>query len=73
MPPRARCTLVSLTEQRSVDPRKYFTGSWLCIRLKRSMACSRRRNGRCEFSARLFSQRPACCRPDPPSSRNAAR
>ena len=30
----------------------------LCIRLKRSMACSRRRNGRCEFSARLFSQRP---------------
>ena len=33
----------------------------LCVRLKRSMACSRRRNGRCEFSARLFSQRPACC------------
>ena len=35
MPPRARCTLVSLKEQRSVDPKKYFTGSWRSIRLER--------------------------------------
>ena len=34
----------------------------LRIRRKRSMARSRRRKGRCEFSARLFSQRPVSCR-----------
>ena len=32
-----------------------MTNFWrLRIRLKRSIACSRRRNGRYEFSARLF-------------------
>ena len=35
MPPLAKCTLVSLSEERSVDPRKYFTGSWRSIRLER--------------------------------------
>ena len=35
MPPLAKCTLVSLKELRSVDPKKYFTGSWRSIRLER--------------------------------------
>ena len=35
MPPLAKCTLVSLKELRSVDPKKYFTGSWQSIRLER--------------------------------------
>jgi len=35
MPPLAECTLVSLSEQRSVDPKQYFTGSWRSIRLER--------------------------------------
>ena len=35
------------------------------MRLKRSIAGSRFRNGRCEFSARLLSQRPVSC-PDLP-------
>lgn len=34
MPPLAKCTLVSLKELRSVDPKKYFTGSWRSIRLE---------------------------------------
>jgi hypothetical protein len=34
----------------------------LRIRRKRDMARSRRRNGKCEFSALLFSQRPVSCR-----------
>lgn len=35
MPPLAKCTLVSLKEQGSLDPKKYFTGSWRSIRLER--------------------------------------
>jgi len=34
MPPLAKCTLVSLSEQRSIDPKQYFTGSWRSIRLE---------------------------------------
>jgi len=33
----------------------------LRMRRNRSIARSRRRNGWCEFSARLFSQRPVSC------------
>ena len=41
-----------------------MTNFWrLRIRLKQSIACSRLRNGRCEFSSRLFSQRPAIGHP----------
>ncbi|MCH2539382.1 MAG: hypothetical protein MK000_03400 [Anaerolineales bacterium] len=35
MQPDAKCSLVSLKEQRSVDPKEYFTGSWRSIRLER--------------------------------------
>ena len=35
MPPLAKCTLVSLSEQRSIDPQRYFTGRWRSIRLER--------------------------------------
>jgi mannose-6-phosphate isomerase-like protein (cupin superfamily) len=34
MPELAKCTLVNLRELGSVDPRKYFTGSWRSIRLE---------------------------------------
>ena len=34
MPSLAKCTLVSLKELRSVDPRQYLTGSWRSIRLE---------------------------------------
>src|SRR5690606_2858117 len=40
---------------------------------KRSMARSRRRNGRCEFSHRLLAQRPICCFSPLPRSFIAAR
>ena len=42
------------------------------MRRKRSIARSRRRNGRCEFSARLFNQRPVSCLPSAPISFSAA-
>ncbi len=43
------------------------------ISLNRAIAPSRLRNGRCEFSARLFSQRPHLCRRALPSPFIAAR
>ncbi len=49
------------------------TNFWrLCIRLNRSIAYSRRGNGWCEVSARLFSQRSVVCRCSEPSSFRAA-
>lgn len=57
----------------------FVTDAWtaanfckLRIRRKRSIARSRRRKGRCEFSARLLSQQPVTCRPVAPISRRAA-
>ena len=44
----------------------------LRMRRNRSIARARRRNGRCEFSPRLFSQRPVSCRSDAPRSFSAA-
>jgi len=35
MQPDAKCSLISLKEQRTADPKKYFTGSWHSIRLER--------------------------------------
>ena len=35
MQPDAKCSLISLKEQRSIDPKEYFTGSWRSIRLER--------------------------------------
>ncbi len=43
------------------------------MRLKRCIACSRRRNGRCEFSTRLLSHLPVCCFSRAPSFLKAAR
>ena len=35
MLPDAKCSLISLKEERSIDPKEYFTGSWRSIRLER--------------------------------------
>ena len=42
------------------------------MRRKRSIARSRLRKGKCEFSARLLAQRPVSCLSRMPSSRSAA-
>ena len=44
----------------------------LCIRLNRSMALSRRRKGKCEFSTLLFAHRLVTCFFEQPSSLAAA-
>ena len=44
----------------------------LCIRLNRSMALSRRRKGKCEFSTLLFAHRLVTCLSEQPSSLAAA-
>ena len=44
----------------------------LCIRLNRSMALSRRRKGKCEFSTLLFAHRLVTCFSGQPSSLAAA-
>ena len=44
----------------------------LCMRLNRSIALSRRRNGRCEFSTLLFAHRSVTCFSEKPSSFAAA-
>ena len=35
MLPDVKCSLISLKEERSIDPKEYFTGSWRSIRLER--------------------------------------
>ena len=44
----------------------------LCMRLNRSMALSRRRKGKCEFSTLLFAHRVVTCFSEQPSSLAAA-
>ena len=44
----------------------------LCIRRNRSMALSRRRKGKCEFSTLLFAHRLVTCFSEQPSSMAAA-
>ena len=44
----------------------------LCMRLNRSMALSRRRKGKCEFSTLLFAHRLVTCFSEQPSSLAAA-
>ena len=59
--------------------RKMWNDAWiaanfcrLCIRLNRRMARSRRRKGKCEFSALLFSHHLVTCFSKQPSSFSAA-
>jgi len=35
MSAKAKCTLIHLSQERSIDPKQYFTGAWRSIRLER--------------------------------------
>ncbi len=34
MTDKAKCTLIHLSQERSIDPKQYFTGAWRSIRLE---------------------------------------